>query len=82
MRLLAIVLVGFLCAPVAAQRRPDRRPAGQAAGEDRFEVLNLEGWTVYINRTETISLNGQVGGTSVGSIDIIGAGSPITVTTQ
>jgi hypothetical protein len=37
---------------------------------------------VYINKTETITLGGTIGGISVGSIDIIGASTPITIITK
>jgi hypothetical protein len=33
-----------------AQDAPDEKTARQPSTEDRFEVRNLEGWTVYINR--------------------------------
>ena len=33
-----------------AQNRPATGPATQPVTEDRFEVRNVEGWTVYINR--------------------------------
>jgi hypothetical protein len=35
----------------------------------------------YTNTTETITLGGAVGGTSVGSIDIIGASPAVTIIT-
>jgi fibronectin type 3 domain-containing protein len=38
--------------------------------------------SVYINTTETVTQGGAVGATSVGSIDIIGAATPVTIITQ
>ncbi|MCC6748175.1 MAG: IPT/TIG domain-containing protein [Deltaproteobacteria bacterium] len=37
---------------------------------------------VYISKTETVTLGGAAGGTSVGSVDIIGASIPVTLTTS
>ena len=34
----------------AAQDSPASKPASQPSTEDRFEIHNVEGWTVYINR--------------------------------
>jgi hypothetical protein len=34
----------------AAQDPPAEKPAGKATTEDRFEIRNVEGWTVYTNR--------------------------------
>ena len=33
-----------------AQDSPTSKPASQPSTEDRFEIRNVEGWTVYINR--------------------------------
>ena len=44
---LAACLLG---SQAVAQERPATRPTTQPATEDRFEIHNVEGWTVYLNR--------------------------------
>ena len=40
----------LLGSPAEAQDAPAEKAARQPSTEDRFEVRNLEGWTLYINR--------------------------------
>ena len=40
----------MLASQAAAQDAPAKKPATQPSTEDRFEIRNVEGWTVYINR--------------------------------
>jgi len=40
----------LMASPVVAQDAPAAKPATQPSTEDRFEIRNVEGWTVYINR--------------------------------
>ena len=40
----------LMASPVVAQEAPAAKPATQPGTEDRFEIRNVEGWTVYINR--------------------------------
>ena len=40
----------LLGSPAEAQDAPAEKTATQPSTEDRFEVRNLEGWTLYINR--------------------------------
>ena len=44
------LLVCLLGSQASAQAPRDRKPATQPITEDRFEIRNIEGWTVYINR--------------------------------
>ena len=44
------LLLFLLSSPVLAQDRPTAEPDKQSATEDRFEIRNVEGWTVYTNR--------------------------------
>ncbi len=46
-----LCLVAFLLGSQAlAQDRPAEKPATPTVTEDRFEIRNVEGWTVYVNR--------------------------------
>ena len=40
----------LLGSPAVAQDAPAEKATSQPGTEDRFEVRNLEGWTLYINR--------------------------------
>ena len=40
----------LVASQAAAQDAPAKKPATQPSTEDRFEIRNVEGWTVYINR--------------------------------
>jgi len=40
----------LMASQVVAQDAPAAKPATQPSTEDRFEIRNVEGWTVYINR--------------------------------
>jgi hypothetical protein len=40
----------LLGSQAAAQTPPAAKPSTQPSTEDRFEIRNVEGWTVYINR--------------------------------
>ena len=44
------LLLCLLSSPLLAQDRPADEPAKQPPTEDRFEIRNVEGWTVYVNR--------------------------------
>ena len=44
------LIVCLLGAQALAKKPPVTQPATQPATEDRFEIRNVEGWTVYINR--------------------------------
>lgn len=45
------LLLVTVAGPIAAaQEAPATKPATQPSTEDRFEIRNVEGWTVYINR--------------------------------
>ncbi len=52
LRLIGVLLcvLYVLSANGSAQQRPSSAPTTQPVTEDRFEVRNVEGWTVYINR--------------------------------
>jgi hypothetical protein len=45
------LLFCLLGSSLLAQDRRSRKPAEQPATEDRFEIRNVEGWTVYTHRT-------------------------------
>jgi len=50
-RILFCALVCLLGSTSSAQdRNPSAKPVSQPVTEDRFEIRNVEGWTVYINR--------------------------------
>ncbi len=40
----------MMASQAAAQDTPATKPVSQSSTEDRFEIRNVEGWTVYINR--------------------------------
>jgi len=40
----------LLNSTVLAEKQPHTKPVKQPTAEDRFEIRNVEGWTVYINR--------------------------------
>ena len=44
------LIVCLVCSQAGAEDRPAKKPATQPATEDRFEIRNVEGWTVYVNR--------------------------------
>jgi len=51
MTIRSLCLIVFVMGSQAvAQDRPAAGPAAQPGTEDRFEIRNVEGWTVYINR--------------------------------
>ena len=49
-KLVLCLIACLLGSQADSQDTPAKRPATQPSAEDRFEVRNLEGWTVYINR--------------------------------
>ena len=49
-RYLCLIACLLASQAVAQDSRPAEGPATQPTTEDRFEIRNLEGWTVYINR--------------------------------
>jgi len=44
------LVICLLGSPALAKKPPSTKPATQPATEDRFEIRNIEGWTVYTNR--------------------------------
>lgn len=46
----ACLIVCLLCSSALGEDPPAEKPAKPPITEDRFEIFNVEGWTVYVNR--------------------------------